>query len=324
MGVDGEPSQPVTVPGHRFVRAVEWVTELHGAQARKGGDVPYVAHLLEVGALVLEDGGTESEAIAGLLHDAIEDAHVKPKRIRKRFGRKVARIVEGCTETLDGRLPTKKHAGPRDSSTWRARKQESLAHLARPRHTKRRAAGQGRRRAGQRPVDRGRPPAARPRGVAALPRRRGRPALVLPVARASSSPSATPARSPTSSGRRCATWSSWPGGGSTWATRNPAATDRRARMRRSSRACLASPHVRLELRRSVGRHRGDRSRPRGARVRRPPHPVGRISRIAPPAWRATSSPPPTSGPVTAWPSISPTAPSTSRRSTPRCCSARCP
>ena len=48
MGVDGEPSQPVTVPGHRFVRAVEWVTELHGAQARKGGDVPYVAHLLEV------------------------------------------------------------------------------------------------------------------------------------------------------------------------------------------------------------------------------------------------------------------------------------
>jgi (p)ppGpp synthase/HD superfamily hydrolase len=132
MGVDGEPSQPVTVPGHRFVRAVEWVTELHGAQARKGGDVTYVAHLLEVSALVLEDGGTESEAIAGLLHDAIEDAHMKPKKIRKRFGRKVARIVEGCTETLDGRLPTKKHAGPRDSSTWRARKQESLAHLRDP------------------------------------------------------------------------------------------------------------------------------------------------------------------------------------------------
>jgi len=132
MGADGEPSPPVTVPGRRFVRAVEWVNELHGAQARKGGEVPYVAHLLEVSALVLEDGGTESEAIAGLLHDAIEDAHVKPKKIRKRFGRKVARIVEGCTETLDGRLPTEKHAGPRDASTWRARKQESLALLRDP------------------------------------------------------------------------------------------------------------------------------------------------------------------------------------------------
>ena len=56
---------------------------------------------------MLDDGGTESEAIAALLHDAIEDAHVKPKQIRKRFGRKVARIVQGCTETLDGELPSK-------------------------------------------------------------------------------------------------------------------------------------------------------------------------------------------------------------------------
>ena len=278
MGVDGEPSQPVTVPGHRFVRAVEWVTELHGAQTRKGGDVPYVAHLLEVGALVLEDGGTESEAIAGLLHDAIEDAHVKPKRIRKRFGRKVARIVEGCTETLDGRLPTKKHAGPRDSSTWRAREAGVARAPARPRHTKRRAAGQGRRRARPTP-GRSWPTSGgtAPRCGSASTPARSTSSGTTGRSR-SSSPSATPARSPTSSGRRCATWSSWPGGGSTWATRNPAATDRRARMRRSSRACLASPHVRLELRRSVGRHRGDRSRPRGARVRRPPHPVGRISR----------------------------------------------
>ncbi len=132
MGDDDERSRPVTVPGPRFVEAVEWVTELHGTQTRKGGGVPYVAHLLEVSALVLEDGGTESEAIAGLLHDAIEDAHVKPKKIRRRFGRKVARIVAGCTETLDGRLPTKKDAGPRDASTWRARKEESLARLRDP------------------------------------------------------------------------------------------------------------------------------------------------------------------------------------------------
>ena len=102
-----------TEVGPRFARAVEWATELHGSQTRKGGDVPYLAHLLDVAALVLDEGGTESEAIAALLHDAIEDAHVKPKKIRKRFGRKVARIVQACTETLDGELPVEVARGAR-------------------------------------------------------------------------------------------------------------------------------------------------------------------------------------------------------------------
>ncbi len=117
-----------TEVGPRFARVVEWATVLHGSQTRKGGDVPYLAHLLDVAAIVLDEGGTESEAIAALLHDAIEDAHVKPKKIRKRFGRKVARIVQACTETLDGELPSKSSAA-RDASTWRRRKEEALAHL---------------------------------------------------------------------------------------------------------------------------------------------------------------------------------------------------
>lgn len=116
--------------GHRFASALEWTVELHGGQTRKGTEVPYVAHLIEVAALVLHDGGTESEAIAGLLHDAIEDAGVKPKQIRKRYGRKVSRIVKACTETLDGELPGRSHQ--RDASTWRARKQEAIDHLADP------------------------------------------------------------------------------------------------------------------------------------------------------------------------------------------------
>jgi (p)ppGpp synthase/HD superfamily hydrolase len=132
MPADRKRSGAATVPGPRFAQAVEWASKLHGAQTRTGGDVPYVAHLLDVSALVLDDGGTEAEAIAALLHDAIEDAHVKPKKIRRRFGRKVARIVEGCTETLDGELPTKKRARRRDASTWRKRKEESLAHLRDP------------------------------------------------------------------------------------------------------------------------------------------------------------------------------------------------
>ena len=118
--------------GPRFAAAVEWAAELHCTQTRKGTDVPYLAHLLDVAALVLADGGTEAEAVAALLHDSIEDAHVKPKHIRRRFGRKVARIVMGCTETLDGELPTKKSHVVRDASTWRARKDEALAHLRDP------------------------------------------------------------------------------------------------------------------------------------------------------------------------------------------------
>jgi (p)ppGpp synthase/HD superfamily hydrolase len=117
--------------GPRFARAVEWAADLHGDQTRKSTDAPYLAHLLDVAALVLDDGGSESDAIAALLHDAIEDAHVNPKKIRRRFGRKVARIVEGCTETVDGKLPAKntKKRVPRDESTWRKRKEEMLARL---------------------------------------------------------------------------------------------------------------------------------------------------------------------------------------------------
>src|SRR4051794_17638299 len=133
MPTDDTTSKQTVVLGARFARAVEWVSELHGDQRRKGTDIPYVSHLLGVASLVLDDGGSENEAIAALLHDAVEDAHVKPKKIRRRFGRKVARIVTGCTETLDGKLPRRKDAKRkgrgRGADTWRARKEESLAHL---------------------------------------------------------------------------------------------------------------------------------------------------------------------------------------------------
>jgi (p)ppGpp synthase/HD superfamily hydrolase len=132
MQADALVASPPTALGPQFFRALKWAAELHGDQARKGSDIPYVSHLLEVAALVLQDGGREDEAVAALLHDVIEDARVKPKQIRDRFGRKVARIVEDCTETLDGKFPTKKKRAVRDASTWRARKEESLEHLRDP------------------------------------------------------------------------------------------------------------------------------------------------------------------------------------------------
>ncbi|HEY9812232.1 MAG TPA: HD domain-containing protein, partial [Candidatus Sericytochromatia bacterium] len=58
---------------NRFIEAVAFANELHANQKRKGSDIPYIAHLLAVSSIVLEHGGNEDEAIAALLHDAIED-----------------------------------------------------------------------------------------------------------------------------------------------------------------------------------------------------------------------------------------------------------
>jgi (p)ppGpp synthase/HD superfamily hydrolase len=75
-----------------------------------------------VTGLVLEDGGDETEAVAALLHDAVEDAggHPMLERIRAEFGERVAEIVEGCSDSLD----------PDDSRPWVERKQAYLLHLA--------------------------------------------------------------------------------------------------------------------------------------------------------------------------------------------------
>ncbi len=87
--------------GQRFDEAVRYTHEVHGAQTRKGKDVPYIAHLLGVASIVLDDGGGEDEAIAALLHDAAEDhgGRQRLEDIRTRFGDDVARIVEDCTDS---------------------------------------------------------------------------------------------------------------------------------------------------------------------------------------------------------------------------------
>lgn len=97
----------------RFATALVYATHLHANQVRKDGKVPYITHLLSVAALVLENGGTEDEAIAGLLHDAIEDQGGDPTRheIRQRFGDHVTAIVDGCTEPVT--VP---------KSSWKTRK----------------------------------------------------------------------------------------------------------------------------------------------------------------------------------------------------------
>ncbi len=107
----------------RFDEAVGLAADLHRAQVRKGTNVPYLAHLLAVAALVLEQGGDEDEAIASLLHDAVEDQGGQPTliRIRERFGERVAAIVAACSDTDQQPKPP-----------WRERKEAYIAHLGQP------------------------------------------------------------------------------------------------------------------------------------------------------------------------------------------------
>ncbi|MEO8246361.1 MAG: HD domain-containing protein [Chloroflexota bacterium] len=114
---------PDPILGDRFSSAVATAVELHGEQARKGGEVPYLSHLLGVASLVLEDGGDEDEAIAALLHDAAEDAGGREtlEAIRGYFGERVALIVAGCSDAMP--------APGESKAPWEERKAGYLAEL---------------------------------------------------------------------------------------------------------------------------------------------------------------------------------------------------
>ena len=104
----------------RFSDALLFAVALHADQTRKVSGEPYAAHLLAVAALVLEHGGNEDEAIAALLHDAIEDQGGLKTReaIAQRFGPEVTAIVDGCTDAVTTPKPP-----------WRQRKQSYLEGL---------------------------------------------------------------------------------------------------------------------------------------------------------------------------------------------------
>ena len=104
----------------RFDRALLVASGLHRDQMRKGTDIPYMAHLMAVSALIIEDGGTEDEAIAGLLHDAVEDqgGSATLELISDEFGEAVADLVAGVSDTDQTPKPP-----------WRARKEEYFVHL---------------------------------------------------------------------------------------------------------------------------------------------------------------------------------------------------
>jgi len=106
--------------GPRFEKALIFATRKHAGQTRKQTAVPYISHLLGVAGLILEAGGDEDLAIAALLHDVVEDCGGAPmlKTVRLRFGRRVAHIVQGCSDTDVTPKPP-----------WTKRKQDYLKHL---------------------------------------------------------------------------------------------------------------------------------------------------------------------------------------------------
>lgn len=113
----------VDEPSPRYLDALVCAAHLHAGQVRKARPSPYLSHVLAVSALVIEDGGSEDEAIAALLHDALEDHgdRLSLDDLRHRFGDTVADIVWTCTDAV---------AGPHDAKApWVSRKAHHLLRL---------------------------------------------------------------------------------------------------------------------------------------------------------------------------------------------------
>ena len=108
--------------GRKFEEALEYAARVHRDQTRKGTRIPYVTHLLAVAAIVGENGGTENEVVAALLHDAPEDqgGEARLEDIRERFGDEVVGIVAGNTDTYEDPKPP-----------WPERKEAYVARIAR-------------------------------------------------------------------------------------------------------------------------------------------------------------------------------------------------
>lgn len=106
--------------GSRFLKAFNFAAKKHSGQTRKASTIPYIAHLMGVASLVLEAGGDEDLAIAALLHDVVEDCGGAPmlKKVRRKFGKRVATVVDGCTDADSYPKPP-----------WRERKEKYIARL---------------------------------------------------------------------------------------------------------------------------------------------------------------------------------------------------
>jgi len=120
MSKQSRPRKGAIKLGPRFFRAFQFAAEKHKGQTRKASSIPYIAHLMGVASIVLEAGGDEDLAIAALLHDVVEDCGGVPmlNQVRRKFGKRVADIVDGCTDAYVEPKPE-----------WRKRKEDYIERL---------------------------------------------------------------------------------------------------------------------------------------------------------------------------------------------------
>ena len=114
------PASLAVPVSNKFHETLSYASTLHAKRARKGAQIPYVAHLLAVASIVMEAGGDETEAMAALLHDGPEDRGGQKAldEIRHRFGNPVANIVANCSDTFEEQKPE-----------WEERKRHYVEHL---------------------------------------------------------------------------------------------------------------------------------------------------------------------------------------------------
>ena len=113
-------AQPQPEPNYSPLlgEALKFAADAHATQKRKGKNEPYLSHLLLVASLVIHYGGDEEQAIAGVLHDTVEDqgGMQMAERIRSKFGPRVAEIVLDCSDAA----PEPGH----EKAPWKKRKLE--------------------------------------------------------------------------------------------------------------------------------------------------------------------------------------------------------
>jgi (p)ppGpp synthase/HD superfamily hydrolase len=97
-------------------KAIEFATKAHRNQFRKGTELPYISHPFSVAMLLREMGCDEEIVIAGVLHDVVEDTDYSLDDIEKKFGKRVAEIVNGCSE-------------PDRNASWESRKKHTIEYL---------------------------------------------------------------------------------------------------------------------------------------------------------------------------------------------------
>lgn len=134
--------QPSWEPTARFDEAFAHARRLHRTQSRKTADpsggeappgAPYLGHLLSVAGLIIDHGGSETQAIAGLLHDAIEDTEAdSEEKLAQLAGPDVAAIVQACTDVDDPGQKEREKAmcACRRNDAWWSRKRAYLDRLA--------------------------------------------------------------------------------------------------------------------------------------------------------------------------------------------------